>query len=100
MQGLGRRWACAGRHGRRAWALGVARRQAYVGARAGGSSALAQRALGRARQAGRRRAGRDRQAGAGALGVGARGARPGRGLGAWAGLGQCTRCIRPISDPF
>ena len=23
-----------------------------------------------------------------------------RGLGAWAGLGQCTRCTRPIFDPF
>ena len=33
----------------------------------------------------------------------AAGARPGRwarGLGAWAGLGQCTRCTRPIVDPF
>ena len=29
------RWARAGRHGRRAWALGVARRQACVSARAG-----------------------------------------------------------------
>ena len=30
-------------------------------------------------------------------------ARPGRwarGLGAWAGLGQCTQCTRPIFDPF
>ena len=29
------RWARAGSHGRRAWALGVSRRQACVGARAG-----------------------------------------------------------------
>ena len=63
--GLGR-WAHAGKHGRRAWALGVARRQECVGARqaqAGGSSVRAQLARGRARQAGRRRAGRARQAG-------------------------------------
>ena len=33
----------------------------------------------------------------------AAGARPGswaRGLGVGAGLGQCTRCTRPIFDPF
>ena len=113
--GLGR-WARAGRHGRRVWALGVTRRQACVGGQAqvGGSNALAQRARGRARQlgagaGGRQGAGRAagrwvggralgaRQAGRWARGRQALGA---RGLGAWAGLGQCTRCTRPIFDPF
>ena len=66
-------------------------------ARASGSWAQAQaggKALG-ARQGAGRAAGRRWACGRQALS--ARGA---RGLGAWAGLGQCTRCTRPIFDPF
>ena len=84
------RWAW--RASRRAWARGQAQ--------AGGSSARAQRARGRARQLG---AGARGAAGRGNRRGRARGARPGRGwaLGAaWAGLGQCTRCTRPIFDQF
>ena len=69
------------------------------GARARGGSGTAGRAG--ARAAGRQAPAAGQQAWArGALGVGARGARPGRGLGAWASLGQCTQCTRPIFDPF
>ena len=90
--GLGS-WARAGRHDRRAWALGVARRQACVGARVGGSSTRAQRARGRARHARR-----------GALGVGARGAGRGRaGRAAWAAglaLGSALGALGPFSIRF
>ena len=109
--GAGRRYArVAGRTARsRRWAsvrAGRARR-AWRAGRAGVRRAAGARALAGARVRGRaaaghrrRRAGRERQAGRGALGVGARGARPGHDLGGWAGLGQCTWCTRPIFDPF
>ena len=65
--------------------------------RAAGARALAgARAHGRAAARRRRRRAAGRWA-RGRLTLGARGA---RGLGAWAGLGQCTRCTRPIFDPF
>ena len=77
-------WAC------RRWAGAGARGVCWARAECAGGRAWA-----RGRE---RRCGRWALAGAhGALGVGAR---PGRGLGAWAGLGQCTQCTRPIFDPF
>ena len=102
--------------GARRWlgALGAQQAQTWAGVGAGRAGGMGAGALG--------------GTGAGAQGVGARGARaaergsrrgsalnvrgragwaagarPGRwarGLGAWAGLGQCTRCTRPIIDPF
>ena len=93
-QALGERacWACqasavSGRE--RAWRAGRAGARRAAGARAlAGARARGQAEVGCRRK---RAAGcwaRDRQA----LGA--------RGLGAWAGLGQCTRCTRPILDPF
>ena len=90
--------------GGHAWRAGVARRRhGRWAARAQARGALAgARALGRAsgRRAGRaghgRRMGRAGRAGHGRALQQVRA----RGLGAWAGLGQCTRCIRPIFDPF
>ena len=86
--GVRGRWAW--RAGRRAWARGQA---AEARERSGAHASWACAAGGRSR------AGRERQARRGRAGrwAWARGA---RGLGAWAGLGQCTRCTRPIFDPF
>ena len=112
------RWARAGRHGRqqgarsagrRAWARRQVRgRQAQVGARQQAGACEARR---RQQRAGAERAG-GRAAGTwGKQARGARqdtaagaGARPGHGwersLGARVGWGLCTRCTRPIFDPF
>ena len=68
-----------------------ARSRARARVRARGQQAHGQQAHGR------------QAAARGACAAEAAGARPGcwaRGLGAWAGLGQCTRCTRPIFDPF
>ena len=81
MQGARGRRACLGRAGVRG---AGARGRAAVGAAAGVASV-------RGRADGRGRA---------AWALGARPGRWARGLGAWAGLGQCTRCTRPIFDPF
>ena len=111
--GAGRRWArVAGRTARsRRWAsvrTGRARRarQAGVSGR-GAQGVLGRTGLacwgGRRTGAGGRVRARARasgswaQAQAGGRALGARGA---RGLDAWAGLGQCTQCTRPIFDPF
>ena len=56
------------------------------------------RALAGARARGRAAARRRRAAGRWACAAGRRWAREARA--AWAGLGQCTRCTRPIFDPF
>ena len=100
-QALGRCWARAGcawgaqvaAERSRRWALGERALQAR-----GARSRSGRRACGK-------RPGRARQgAAAGAGARGARGAglagRQARGLGPWAGLGLCTRCTRPIFDPF
>ena len=88
--GLGR-WARAGRHGRRAWALGVAR-GACVGARASGSWAqvLGARQAGRwrAARAGARQAGVARGAAAGARGARGRARQQARARAERAGQGQ------------
>ena len=76
---------CCGTARSRRWAsvrAGRARRARQLGAGAG------------------ERQGAGRAAGRWARGRQALGARGARGLGAWAGLGQCTRCTRPIFDPF
>ena len=93
--GAGRsRRACRARcrlSGRRAGERKARRRQAR------GARAVQARALGA-----RGRAGQAATASR-ARGTDTAGARPGRwarGLGAWAGLGLCTRCTRPIFDPF
>ena len=74
---------------------------------AGVSGSGAQDVLGRAGLAcwgaqGGRRTGAGMRVRARAIGSWARGrqALGACGLGAWAGLGQCTRCTRPIFDPF
>ena len=86
--------------GARAGATGAGARGRAVGAqaasagRAGGTDVRALGAGGRTGQA---------EAACRAHGTDAAGARPerwARGLGAWAGLGLCTRCTRPIFDPF
>ena len=106
---LGRRWArgWARRHDTglahvgRSWgaqadarAREACRRQAAgkggTGVRALGSRGRAEQAAG-ARQRRGRRAAEARQA---------RGARAAWALGARTGLGMCTRCTRPIFDPF
>ena len=100
----GRRTSAGGRTGA-SGRTGAGRR---ARARASGNWAQEQadgRALG-ARQGAGRPAGRwARGRALGALqgagrAAGRRWARGARGLGAWAGLGQCTRCTRPIFDPF
>ena len=89
----------AGAAGPRALAGARARERAAAGCRR--RCAAGRWARGRA--LGARQAGAGAQQGAGraaehwARGRQALGA---RGLGAWAGLGQCTRCTRPIFDPF
>ena len=74
--------------GARARALG---RAAGAGACGRALGARAWHGQARCRRADARASGARRRA------VGARGA---HGLGAWAGLGQCTRCTQPIFDPF
>ena len=115
--GAGRRWArVAGRTARsRSWAsvrAGRARRARQAGVSGRGAQGVLGRAGRQAHVRWRARA----SAGEGQLGAGAGGrqgagraarrwaryrqalgARGARGLGAWAGLGQCTR---PIFDPF
>ena len=99
----GRAWGAQVAAGR--WALVSGRWQERTGAQAAAARARGARAgvgaagRGRARGAawqgararrqlgGKRARGRAQQAWA-------------RGLGAWAGLGLCTRCTRPIFDPF
>ena len=88
------RWAARARALERAGAQQQARR-ACVGARTGAGAGARQGAGGR--RAGRAQQWRGRRA---AWALGARPGRWARGLGAWAGLGQCTRCTRPIFDPF
>ena len=86
------RWRERARAGERQLSAGAGGRQG-AGRAAGPwarGRALGALQAGTGRAAGRRWA-RGRQA------LGARGA---RGLGTWAGLGQCTRCTRPIFDPF
>ena len=103
-QALGERacWTCQARAAgglERAWRAGRAGAHRAAGARAlAGERQLGAR-QGAGRAAGRWARGRAlgaRQAGAGR----AAGRRWARGLGAWARLGQCTRCTRPIFDPF
>ena len=114
---LGAGWALAGRTGLAAGAsVGRRGRRRACMAREAGGHAWGARAW-RAGRAGSMGAGALGGTGAGARGAGARGrarsvrgragwaagARPGRwarGLGAWAGLGQCTRCTLPIFYPF
>ena len=90
--GAGRSAGCAGKGAGRpgagalGWALGAGLGGTGVGERGAG-------ARGRAGVA-RRASGRHGRWGAGRHG------RWARGLGAWAGLGLCTRCTRPIFDPF
>ena len=100
------RWA--GVRGALGWRAWGARQGRAVGVARGRQGARAAGAQG-GRCSGSRRAGARGMRGRGAAGRAelerhrrcARGhARPGRGLGAWAGLGQCTRCTRPIVDPF
>ena len=114
--GLGTgRWLGA-QGARRARRRGAGHAGGTLGAQAGRWARRRQaRARGRARQArgrvhgravgraGARTAGNGVQGARGVSSRGAAGARPGRwalGLGAWAGLGLCTRCTRPIFDPF
>ena len=82
-------------HAGRSWQAGGRRAGAGKCADTGGRGARDRRRLGR-------RAGRARQGAA--AGASARAAvlagRWARGLSARAGLGQCTRCTRPIFDPF
>ena len=99
--GLGR-WARVGRHGRRAWALGMARRQACVGVGRGAQAGV-RGSAGRRRQevAARERSGRaaGRAAGVGARvrGAGGSGRAAGRtGARRWAdwALGAGARGLR------
>ena len=94
--------------GARAWRAGVAlgRWAAWAlgrwAARAQARGAL-ERAGGRRADGGVRGSRRGRARSVRGRAGWAAGARPGRwarGLGAWAGLGLCTRCTRPIFDPF
>ena len=84
----------AGRHGRRR----AGRWRARARSRARGRQARGRRGARGARgsRRGRARSVRGRAGWA----AGARPGRWARGLGAWAGLGLCTRCTRPIFDPF
>ena len=101
-QASGRRAGSAGErqaHGRWRASARADERQLGTGAggRQGAGRAAGRWARGRALGA---RQGAGRAAGRWARGRQALGARGARGLGAWADLGQCTRCTRPISDPF
>ena len=106
----GARWARGGRHDRRAWALGVARRQACMGARAG-TGRRQQRARGRARQLGAGAGGRQgagRAAGRWARGRQGTGRAAGRrwvrgARAAWApglALGSALGALGPFSIRF
>ena len=115
-QAQGARGACLGSAGARwAGALGARRqaRQACMGARAGAgrrqqrssaAGAWACATAGRRRRQVVVRWARGRAQGAGRVAgrrwARSRQARGARGLGAWASLGQCTRCTRPIFDLF
>ena len=106
---LGAGWARAGvARGRGAGALGGMGAGALGGTGAGARGAGARgraagRAGGRRADGGARGSRRGRARSVRGRAGWAAGARPGRwarGLGAWAGLGLCTRCTRPIFDPF
>ena len=93
------RWADAGRAGRAWGARGAPGARAQAWALSAGRAGVLQACGPRRAQAGEQQA-RGARGARGARAAAGAGAREACGLGARAGCRLCTRCTRPIFDPF